>query len=171
MEKICRNQPEKCLFKMKKGRFFCLKNVKICLINWSTCKPDSVPYFHTVSVIYLSCLPLLTSIAATRPGKPCLPQKDQDIHGISTRKVCPAHTLLHGHVGSYPTFSPLPPSGGRWRLFSVTLCCTILSMAPPVRWCGTLRCPDFPPRFRRSDRAVPGCKGTPVFLIMPVNMD
>lgn len=38
------------------------------------------------------------------------------------------------------------------RLFSVTLICSHEQL--PVRKYGTLRCPDFPPRHKRSDRPI-----------------
>lgn len=70
---------------------------------------------------------------------------NRDVHGISTHKVCPSSRLPGNTVRSYRTFSPLPRHecrGGyflRHSLFPIT-------RDPPVRWCGALRCPDFPPR-------------------------
>lgn len=47
-------------------------------------------------------------------------------------------------------FHPYPDESG--RLFSATLSVSRRSGNPPVRWCGALRCPDFPPRHEsRSD--------------------
>lgn len=100
---------------------------------------------------------------------PIHPKADQTqgVHGISTRKVYPPRSLPTDIVRSYRTFSPLPhlDCSGAWRLFSVTLAMLMLpsfnhlrgikkdAQTPPVRWCGALCCPDFPPRFSLpSDR-------------------
>ena len=71
---------------------------------------------------------------------------NQNIRGISTRKVCPLTLLPKQVVRSYRTFSPLPQQG------AVIFCDTFLplnkliglSFGPFIKWYGTLRCPDFP---------------------------
>lgn len=86
-----------------------------------------------------------------------LPKGNRGIHGISTHKVYPPGTLLRRGVRSYRTFSPLPPPE-RWRLFSVTRSVSPLRESPSVRWCGALRCPDFPHSRQRRDRDRAACK-------------
>ncbi len=82
------------------------------------------------------------------------PYRDRNIRGISTHKVYPLRLLLAKSVRSYRTFSPLPI---RAVIFCDTCCITKneFSATPSVRWCGALRCPDFPHLPNRSrDRAV-----------------
>lgn len=72
---------------------------------------------------------------------------NRSVHGISTHEVCPRRRLPVGAVRSYRTFSPLPlPRGAVGGMVSVTLSVRRPSRAdaPPVRWRGALRCPDFP---------------------------
>lgn len=57
-----------------------------------------------------------------------------------------SHCRLPGQcVRSYRTISPLPVCTG--GIISVTLSVSgqLPTRPPPVRWCGALRCPDFPP--------------------------
>lgn len=79
---------------------------------------------------------------------------NQGVRGISTRKVYPSRQLPAGIVRSYRTFSPLPAiaGGDGGLLFSVTLSMPAFNpgkpeyrQTPPVRRCGALCCPDFPP--------------------------
>ena len=70
--------------------------------------------------------------------------RHRDIHGISTHKVYPYLTLRPGIVRSYHTFSPLSRHEAGTVIFCDTCCIPNLIGTPPVRWCGALRCPDFP---------------------------
>lgn len=79
------------------------------------------------------------------------------VHDISTRKVYPPSRLLGNAVRSYRTFSPLSRVLGT-VIFCDTLCAPAFAGAPPVRWCGALRCPDFPPLSRRWSSPQCGAK-------------
>ncbi len=83
------------------------------------------------SVIYLSCLPLLTTHKGLLTGaNQTSSAEGQDIHGISTHKVYPILALLQEPVSFYLTFSPLPSTAG--RLFSVTLSVPCLACSHPL---------------------------------------
>jgi len=75
----------------------------------------------------------------------------RNVHGISTRKVCPISELLPKFVRSYRTFSPLPRKN-RGSIVSVTLSVSRRCATPFIKRYGTLRCPDFPHPRRRCDR-------------------
>ncbi len=124
-----------------------------------TCKPDSVLRLPGVSAIYLMPAVARGICAAyppciSRTGKMCEQHMEQGVHGISTRKVCPSGQLPARSVRSYRTFSPLPRLTPG-LLFSVTLSMPRRQVGgtPPVRWCGALCCPDFPPR-KAAERSV-----------------
>lgn len=130
-----------------------------------TCKPDFVlPALHnTHSLYHLSGSGLTAGVCSAYPPQP--PHRSA-VNGRATRlcirraEAClaklrftwhfnpqglPSPALLPGGVVSYTAISPLPrrseavsflwhfpaSPGCPWRI-------------PPVRWCGALRCPDFP---------------------------
>lgn len=89
-------------------------------------------------------------IPGEQPGHPkvALTHGDQivqDIHGISTHKVYPSAQLPDGIVRSYHTFSPLLRLAERYSFCDPVCTSSLPEEIPPVRWCGALRCPDFPP--------------------------
>lgn len=92
---------------------------------------------------------------ANRTSSPvnCPGAVSRSIFDLTARKVYPSLALPPRTVSSYLTFSPL---SSRWKsngkLFSVALSPPGKTGSPPVRWCGTLRCPDFPP-CRKNRRA------------------
>jgi|GEM_PF-1754740 len=131
--------PKTGIVEMKNGRKKALR----------TNKPDSVspPFDGTPSFIWDR--PHGRPLAAYPPARASSPSVPitrgiTGVHDISTHKVYPPHLLPSGAVRSYRTFSPLPRLL-RTVIFCDTLCTSAFAEAPPVRWCGALRCPDFPP--------------------------
>ena len=129
------------------------------------CKPGSVPLLRGVSTIYLgprshaASIDLPSGIGRAALIPPC--DGNPGIHGLSAHGVYQAALLTQDAVGSYPTFSPLPPPCDG----SAVSVSAALSVAPPspvtplpVRKHGALRCPDFPPSGR-SRRAMERCTG------------
>lgn len=53
---------------------------------------------------------------------PVQKERNRDVHGISTHKVCPPPDLHRDAVRSYRTFSPLPQPTARAVVFCDTLC-------------------------------------------------
>ncbi len=78
------------------------------------------------------------------------PKEFTGLLGLSTHKVYPGRMLPPGPVRSYRTFSPLP--FGCYFLWH--LLCPEKTEQPPVRWCGALRGPDFPPFHSMKRRQV-----------------
>lgn len=114
-----------------------------------TNKPDSVPRQRRApSFIWdRSHEQPLAAYPPARASSPSTPTKGWGItgvHDISTRKVYPPRLLPASAVRSYRTFSPLSRVLGT-VIFCDTLWPPTFVGVPPVRWCGALRCPDFPP--------------------------
>lgn len=89
------------------------------------------------------------------PSKSLKPKFPQNIHGITTHKVYPHNLLLSHVVSPYLTFSPLPLH--KWRGGNFLWHCLYpvpKDETPFVKWCGALRCPDFPPVTSNQRRTV-----------------
>jgi hypothetical protein len=131
------------------------------------CKPGSVSLQHVLQSSYHLSSPVFAG-GVHRPTHPVRsqvifdradrpPEADQDLFGLSTRKVYHASIITDGAVGSYHhlfTFSTQHVLRG--SLFSVALsvprnlCYRVL----PVRKYDALCCPDFPPRFTCAGGAI-----------------
>ena len=113
------------------------------------CKPDSVPVPESAGGHHLSVPDVSEGDRAAYPSPNPFPEAwtsrpwpqsrgmgAGDIRGISARKVYPPVSSPGQDVGSYPTFSPLPPRKRR-RSFSVAL--SVPAEAGPG--CSPVRCP------------------------------
>ncbi len=133
------------------------------------CKPGPVPRSRGASIIYLGSHLRTTSIdlpsgigrAALSTADPRRPTEHpvyMVFQPVGFTKLPRSHGTL---VGSYPTFSSLPPPrGGSAVSLSAALSMTWPFPASPlpVRKHGALRCPDFPPHPLR-DAAMERCTG------------
>ena len=86
------------------------------------------------------------------PAEQAVPEtREQNLFGLSTRKVYTATDVTINAVGSYPTISPLLQYYTRYNTGAVYF--LLHSLLPiscshqhlPVRKCVALCCPDFPP--------------------------
>ena len=95
-------------------------------------------------VIYLSCLPSGLSLPIIRRSHLFrLSRPEYTWHFNPQGLSMPLVTRRHR--GLYPRFHPYQIFADRAVLLSDTICHTTFVVCPPVRWCGALRCPDFPP--------------------------
>ena len=78
------------------------------------CKPGSVSYINKTSVIYL-ILPSPTGSSGLPSDVGRATLVNAGLHDLTTPKMHSPHIAIR-LVGSYPTFSPLPPGGGGYFL-------------------------------------------------------
>jgi len=92
-------------------------------------------------------------IFATYPPASGGPPSSAGIFGLASRSAVPARASLRHVVGSCPTFSPLPGTGGCFLLRPPQGC-------PCLRFpqCDALPCPDFPQHCCRDGLSHRGAK-------------
>jgi len=125
-------------------------------------RADAPPRHRTVIPLGVQSPKRSSSLPAARCPKTPWSRRavSRRLFGLAPTGVFRAVTVTGNAVGSYPTFSPLPPclprGTHRGGLFSVALSVTCRSrrMRPGVTWQSTLWSPDFPrdtiPRHNRS---------------------
>ena len=125
-----------------------------------TYKPGSVP-LKGVSVIYLRPLsPISSSGLPSDVGRATL--VNAGLHDLTTPKMHSPHIAIR-LVGSYPTFSPLPPGGGGYFLLHYsTLTDSFLLGSRMLCVARTFLFYYIIMYQRQTDRLLSSCKGTQI---------